>query len=488
MHLIFFSSAGWEDWDVEHGPLTRHAMPVLIDDDLCFEDEFGPRATVAANRWLGELPVSGAPSANTWEVYGRVLKDWLAFLGVHGLSAFGARERLRAGLSLYAEYRLAGPLEIRLAESSWNLHVGTLAQFYEWAEDEGYASAVPFSYAAAKRLVEDRLVTVRRNLAKVRQPRAHTTIKYLAPEFAGLFVHVLEGLLPDGSPDPRFRGLNPGRNAAMARLVLSSGLRRQEFTHLLVPEVPPLPSEPTALPILLPVAAGITKGRKQRTTWISYDALDLVHRYLDLERPLAADGSTWRPDPAVGDPLVVTTADWHGGKVNDRRVSWSRLTPADRLRLVDADGRSLLLALQRDGAPFLDWATVFRRVSDDIRDRFEPRFPHVHPHRLRHSMAMATLEQLVAGYYQQAAQLVVDTDDNPALALYLTRADPMEVLRDLLGHSSVTSTQVYLSRLDTTRVFRDAYEQAGRAAGLSEDVLAEVDAEFAEDDDWTVQV
>jgi site-specific recombinase XerD len=273
----------------------------------------------------------------------------------------------------------------------------------------------------------------------------------------------------------------------MARLVLSSGLRRQEFTHLLVPEVPPLPSEPTPLPILLPVAAGITKGRKQRTSWISYDALALVHRYLELERPLAANGSTWRPDPAAGEPLVATAVDWHGGKVNGRRVSWSRLTPADRLRLVDADGRSLLLALQRDGAPFLDWATVFRRVSDDIRERFEPRFPHVHPHRLRHSMAMVTLEQLVAGYYQQAARLVVDTGDNPALALYLTKADPMEVLRDLLGHASVTSTQVYLSRLDTTRVFRDAYEQAGRAAGFSEDVLAEVDAEFA-DADWTVRV
>jgi hypothetical protein len=59
MHLIFFSSAGWEDWDLEHSPLTRNATPVLIDDDLRFEDEFGPRATVAANRWLGELPISG---------------------------------------------------------------------------------------------------------------------------------------------------------------------------------------------------------------------------------------------------------------------------------------------------------------------------------------------------------------------------------------------------------------------------------------------
>jgi integrase len=135
----------------------------------------------------------------------------------------------------------------------------------------------------------------------------------------------------------------------------------------------------------------------------------------------------------------------------------------DRLRLVDSSGGSLLLALQRDGAPFVDWPTVFRRASEGIRERFEPRFPHVNPHRRRHSMALSTLERLVAGYYQQATQLVTDTGDNPAMALYLTQADPLMILRDLLGHTSVTTTEIYLSRLDTTRVFREAYESAGPA-------------------------
>ena len=99
-----------------------------------------------------------------------------------------------------------------------------------------------------------------------------------------MFVRALEGLLPDGGPDPAFRGLNPGRDTAMAQLVVSSGLRRQELTHLLVHEVPPLPAAPTAVPITLPVAASITKGRKQRTTWVSYEALAAVHRYRALER------------------------------------------------------------------------------------------------------------------------------------------------------------------------------------------------------------
>ena len=215
---------------------------------------------------------------------------------------------------------------------------------------------------------------------------------------------------------------------------------------------------------------------------MSYDALASVHRYLELERPLATAGSSWRPDPRWGEPLVVTHADWHGGVINGRRRAWSGLGPAERLRLVDEQGGSLLVAVQRDGAPVVDWATVFRRASDRIRDRFEPRFPHVHPHRLRHSFSLGTLEDLVSGYYAQAAKLVADTDNNAALALYLTKADPIQVLRDLLGHSSVLTTQVYLSRIDLNRVFREVYEDVGQRTGLSGAVLAEVDDEFADDE------
>jgi hypothetical protein len=58
------------------------------------------------------------------------------------------------------------------------------------------------------------------------------------------------------------------------------------------------------------------------------------------------------------------------------------------------------------------------------------------------------------------------------------------VLRDLLGHSSVTTTELYLRRLDVTRVYRAAYEHAGQQAGLvpaeiTAGIAAEVEAEFA---------
>ncbi|OXM56450.1 integrase [Amycolatopsis thailandensis] len=481
MKLIFYSSSGWETWCLEHRPVVPEGVPILIDEDLQFEDGVDQRPTVTVNRWLRELPSAGVHSPNSWEVYARALRAWMEFLADRGVGVFEGRPRLRAALSSYAEHRFTGELAARFAPATWNLHVGVVAAFYRWAVVEGLTSAEPFSYATALRVVRDMTRRVERNLAKVRAPKAHVTVKHLESDFAELFVRALEGLRPDGTADPRFRGLEPGRNTGVAQLVLSSGLRRQEFTYLLVHEVPPLPPDPTTVPIPLPVAAAIAKGRKQRTTWVSYEALSALHRYIALERPLAEAGSSWHPDQKLGPPLVVTDADGRGGTINGRRMSWSRLGPAERLRLVDAAGGSPLLALQRDGSPFLDWATVFRRASDRIRTDFDPRFPHVNPHRLRHSFAKSTLEQLVTGYYQQAAALVTDTGTDPALALFLTMSDPLMILRDLLGHSSVATTELYLRRLDTTRVFRDAYEAVGTRAGLTRTVLDEVDDEFNDD-------
>jgi integrase len=90
---------------------------------------------------------------------------------------------------------------------------------------------------------------------------------------------------------------------------------------------------------------------------------------------------------------------------------------------------------------------------------------------------MATLERLVRGYYQQAAQLMVDAGNDDAMALYLTKADPLLVLRDLLGHASAATTQAYLHLLDTQRIYRDAYASAGMTADAQAEVAAEYDGE-----------
>lgn len=485
MHLTYFSPTGWDSWDFDRKPLIREGTPVLIDEDLRFEDNGIPRPAVAVNRWLRELPTMGVPAAKSWKAYAQALRSWLEFLHGRQVHPFSDRKELRAALSAFAEYRFNGPLEVRWDGSTWNNRITIVAGFYKWAVREGICTDVPFTYAMMTHHSSTGPRETTRNLATVRRAKRHVTVKYLEADFKDLFLRGLAGLAPNGEEDTtsgRFRGRHLGRNAAIGSLVVSSGLRAKEFTHLLTYEIPTLPARRTPVPVRWPLAKAVTKGTKPRETWISCGALAEIRQYIDLDRDLATYGRTYRPDPRLGEPLLVEDPHWEGARINGRAVAWRRLGLSERRRLVAPDGTSPLVALQSNGEPFVDWGTVFRRTSQRIRERFEPRFPTVTPHTLRHTFAMATMEALIKGYYQQAAQLVADTDEDAALALYLTKAEPILILRDLLGHSSTATTEVYLMRLDTQRIFRDAYRQAGSRGGLLGSAAeAEAATEFDEE-------
>jgi hypothetical protein len=80
---------------------------------------------------------------------------------------------------------------------------------------------------------------------------------------------------------------------------------------------------------------------------------------------------------------------------------------------------------------------------------------------------------------------VAGTGGDAALVFYLSKADPLLVLRDLLGHSTVLTTEKYLRRLDTTRIYRQACESAGAGADLpgGQEAEREASAEFHGDAD-----
>lgn len=481
MKQTFYSSLGWEEWGVERKPVIPEGMPVLIDDDLLFEDGLEPRPTLAVNRWLRELPSSGCPSPSSWKYYAQIVRAWLEFLAVHGVAPFGERARLKAALGAYAVHRAAGPPGDRFEATTWNQHVAVLGGFYRWAVAEGYAEAVPFTYKQAQVAYGDEVRELEVNLARRRVPKAHVTIKYLEPDFLKLFLNALAGLGPDGTEDAGYRGRELMRNASVAGLAVSAGLRYQEFTYLLALEVPALPVRRSDVPIPFPVAAGLTKGAKFRTTWVDYTALAEVHQYLELVRPLSTAGSGWMPPAKWGPALEVTKADAFGGRIGGRRVRWAQLRPAERRRLVGPDGGSMLLAVTSRGGPFTAWPTVFARASARVRT-YEPRFPTVEPHRLRHTMAMESMQKLVSGFYERAARQAADPGDDGAWLVYLKSGEPLLILRDLLGHSSVLTTEKYLNRLDMTRVFKESFLRAGQAHGLLEAVEAELAAEFEDEE------
>jgi hypothetical protein len=206
-----------------------------------------PRPTVVVNRWLRELPAGGAPAPSSWENYARAVKEWTEFLAEHGVGLFDTRERLKAGFSRYAEHRAAGPAKARFAATTWGRHMSILSLFYRWAIAEGYSTAEPFTYRAAKALFAGTGREVKVNLAVRRTPKPHVTIKYLEPDFTELFRCGLRGPAPDGTRDTGFHRRESARNAAVGDLALSTGLRLQEFTYLLPWEIPALPPGPTAV-------------------------------------------------------------------------------------------------------------------------------------------------------------------------------------------------------------------------------------------------
>ena len=123
--------------------------------------------------------------------------------------------------------------------------MSVLSVFYRWAIAENYATAQPFTYRTARALFAGTGREVKVNLAIRRTPKPHVTIKYLEAEFVKLFMQGLRGLAPDGTQDTRFHGRELARNAAVGGLALATGLRLQEFTYLLVYEIPALPPKPT---------------------------------------------------------------------------------------------------------------------------------------------------------------------------------------------------------------------------------------------------
>ena len=94
--------------------------------------------------------------------------------------------------------------------------------------------------------------------------------------------------------------------------------------------------------------------------------------------------------------MLVSGPDPRGGRVNGVRTAWGALTPGERRRLVAPGGGTCLLAARGGGGPFTAWSCVFTRTSTRIRARFEPRFPQVNPHRLRHSFSMNTQRRGIA--------------------------------------------------------------------------------------------
>jgi site-specific recombinase XerD len=405
---------------------------------------------VELNRFFRELDGWGVRSSNSVRAYARDLVLFGRFLTERrgGKAIWEAgQEDLRA----YRRARRSGPGAV--SAGTWNRFIAALDKWAEWAVYEKLIDAVPFRYA-------DVTVWTPRGPAKVRvnterDPGEESgPVRFLPYEDYLRWRDVgLRGLLPDGSPDPAWRGRHGERNAAFADLMVGTGMRLGEASSLLVSELPPPGGGRRTGELLLP--ASITKRNRARSVFVSQRVLRRVHQYAGIERDelVSRKLAAGAYDRAAG--LVLVEGAGRAGLrlAGGRGVrGYARFGVAERLRLARTgdDGRPagpLWLWLGEDGMPLRrsTWQTAFRRANERCA-RLSVGVAAT-PHTFRHTFAVHMLGLLLRQTVQALRTQPGETVTSQQVKRLLV-GDPLRKLQLLLGHRQIATTFTYLDVLD----------------------------------------
>lgn len=456
------AAAGGDFWSAIADPRDRPELvdgtPFIVGDDGSYD--------LQLNRFFRECPSIGVRSANSVRAYARDLFTWVRFLTERrgGKSVWEADHQ--DVIAYHRARRLvAGPGQI--AGASWNRSITALERFYGWAWDEGLAVTTPFSRNMAvthgrnvSRHAQRRTRSFRESAARPHNMRFVGMDRFILFRDVGLRAH-----LPDGSVDPAWRGHNGERDALFAELLAATGMRLEEASSLLPADLPrhddPLLGDARSCSVTLPPA--ICKGGKGRDIRIPRRLLRRIDDYIGIERANAVARWCARRGWERGrDHLRVL--EWQGrsvmidaGGARPSRRRLDAMRPGERARLVvltptgaPAEPAALWLADGGDPMRPAAWEAAFLRA--DARCRAHGLDLHVTPHMLRHTFAVHMLSLLIQA---QIGAGIAERDRHGAVYRRVI-GDPLQKLQRLLGHSSITSTYIYLDSLEESRSLVDA--------------------------------
>jgi site-specific recombinase XerD len=351
----------------------------------------------------------------------------------------------------------------RISASSWNRMIAALDKLYRWAVDEKILAAAPFTYRQlwSRASTSGAVIAMAVSCAKESGARKGDMRFLDMPRYLAFREIGLRGRLPDGREDPTWRGRNGERNALFTELLITTGLRLQEASSLLLSELPTLDTcvDTTARSLPFRLAAATAKGSRGRDIRMPTRLIGQLHDYVRIERDNAL-GRVRRSDRIRRrSPIPVVGCEHRAVRVSDGdralKVSVDQLTPSERTRLVDAaTGAPLALWLTEDGEPMpmASWEAVFGRASERCR-RFGFDDMHVTPHMLRHSFAVHMLTLLLR---EQVVWVVSERSQYLGSAYRRMIGDPLLKLQRLMGHSRIESTYIYLDHLADSQEIVDA--------------------------------
>ncbi|MEU9658730.1 site-specific integrase [Streptomyces chartreusis] len=424
-----------DEWLEEHNVLE--GTPYLISPDGRYDIEL--------NEYF-ILELAASPQ-DTQRAHASDLKLWLSFLW-RSRGRKDWRQATPEDRAAYKQWRTTDPRGPHVDWTTWDREVATVNAFYKWAvaPERKYAERNPIVHRES-RIHPDR---GRHGSATTPAEASHTgprgEIVWLTPEMYRMWRDVgLRGYTSLGLPDRSFRGRFATRNATYSDLMIRTGLRLCEQTSLSMFELPrPVPVKAN---VRTKLPWRIAKYGSGRWVYIPASSLKAVWDYVEEERAEAVeDARDAGVYERIRNPLIITDRTDPFVEIDGQRVTVDQLSHAERRRLLIEGPEGLepaALWLNERGLPSARscWQEAFKAANRRCA-RHQLNL-HSHPHALRHSFAVITLEQLWRGHVQDMATM------NPGQRRthQMVFGDPLNWVRIRLGHRSVVTTLRYLHAL-----------------------------------------
>lgn len=434
------SEEGWREWRQRFGiPL---GTPFLLAPDMSYDVELNE--FFYSTDMLGSRPLTRLG-------YARDLKGFFDFLS-HSRNSTNWRDASSEDLRAYATWRrddLKGP---RVSPDTWNRAVSALDRFYKWAAREGHVAQSPLEQRAVRVGAWSRRGQRHAGTGTTAAAYSHagrkSAVSWLPPRSYRLWRDVgIRGYAASGVADPTFRGRWADRNAAFADLMVNTGMRLTEQSALTTVEIPTFRDSRGHHRFWLP--APIAKGGSARWVYVPSHVLRALHGYIVIDRRECIERARERgvydqagylyldDNMRVGSGLDTDTSP---------RATLAKLAPDERRRLLVAGEQGwepASLWIGENGQPLTTstWKDMF--AAANRRCQRQGIALAAHAHLLRHTFAVVELERLQRGHIRNLAKL------NLAQRSHYSQVfgDPLDWIRQRLGHRSITTTQIYTHTL-----------------------------------------
>jgi integrase len=414
--------------------------PVFLDEETMLPIE--PLCS-----WFRHLAYDDK-DAKTLREYAYIVRRFVHFLQSRG------RDLLDATESDVRAYRvMRTQLQDRpVGDAAWAKEAQLLNQLYRWLVEQGHLRHRPL-----------RMTRKGRNPLTPRMRRG-MDIRHMTLAQYRYFRDVgLGGQLPNSQASNVFRGRAPIRNRGAADLALSTGMRPEEWSTVLLPELGVgrrRPGEPVEFAV-----QACAKYGKYREIYVPAATVDAVENYLLIERPEPVAASERSLARRHRELFVVDHIDHEAGKLRGvlggrrRTFTMSAMGPDLRRITVQENDNGLepLAVFIGHGGQMLGPSSWYR-IRCDAWERMQAHADQTEApllprrrwrwHDTRHTFAL----QLLSYLEQQ-----MDGDEPDAVArrrrhlAYLgghIKHNPLLIVSRRLGHASPATTYAYLEYTD----------------------------------------